>query len=81
MRVINRSRTPVAFRDDNGKHILKQYESVEVRGDQHLVHILSLAGISPTSGPRHHSTPERPAASAVEAVDPFNDDFSEGDDE
>lgn len=81
MRVINRSKTPVAFRDDAGKHILKQYESVEVTGDQHLPHILSLAGISPTSGPRHHFVPQRPAAAVVEAVDPFSDDFAEGDDE
>ena len=45
MRVINRSKAPVAFRDDTGKHILKPRQSHEVAGDQHLAHILSLPGI------------------------------------
>lgn len=79
MRVINRSKTPVAFRDDTGKYILKQYESVEVKGDQHLVHILSLPGICPTTGSGHRSAPSVAPGPSVEVVDPFSDDFAEGD--
>ena len=46
MRVVNRSKAPVAFRDDNGKHILKPRQAIEVTGDQHLAHILQLPGIA-----------------------------------
>lgn len=45
MIVTNRAKEPVAFRDDAGKHVLKRSESLEVQGDQHLAHILSLPGI------------------------------------
>jgi len=52
MRVINRGKKPVAFRDDAGKHILRPRQSVEVIGDQHLSHILSLAGIGKAKTPK-----------------------------
>lgn len=74
MRVINRAKTPVAFRDDAGKHILAQYDSVEVKGDQHLVHILSLPGISPTTGSGHQNAKK---SAPVEVADPYTGDFTE----
>ncbi len=45
MRVANRSKSPVAFRDDAGKHILKPRQSIEVKGDHHLPMILATPGI------------------------------------
>lgn len=45
MRVVNRGNVAVSFRDDAGKHTLKPKQSIEVKGDQHLVHILTLPGI------------------------------------
>ena len=76
MRVINRAKRPVAFNDDAGKHILQQYESVDVTGDQHLPHVLSLPGICPTTSVRTH----RFTLPRVEPVDPFADDFEEAPD-
>lgn len=46
MRVVNRGVKTVAFRDDAGKHVLKPRQSIEVIGDAHLAHILSLPGIA-----------------------------------
>jgi hypothetical protein len=46
MRVVNRSSQAVAFRDDAGKHVLKPRQSIEVKGDHHLPHILSLPGVA-----------------------------------
>jgi hypothetical protein len=49
MRVTNIGPETVAFRDDAGKHHLEPGASLEVTGDQHLPHVLSLPGIVPAS--------------------------------
>ena len=44
-KVTNKGKASVAFRDDAGKHILKPRQSIEVKGDAHLAHILSLPDV------------------------------------
>jgi len=46
MRIVNNGKSPVALRDDAGKHILKPRRTLEVAGDQHLAHILTLPGVT-----------------------------------
>ena len=52
MRIVNKGKSSVAFRDDAGKHVLKPRASIEVTGDQHLVHILSLPGVARAKVPK-----------------------------
>ena len=59
MRVTNKGKDSVWFRDDAGKHELKPRGSIEVTGDQHLAYILTLPGVVPGAPrPRRASPPD-----------------------
>ena len=45
MKVVNRSKVEVVFRDDAGKHVLKPGQSIEVTGDQHIPMALAIPGL------------------------------------